>query len=333
MACPVPFGFVILDRDSGEFFLRSKSVVFPSLTLAQLFGVDDGPLHEEMVKNIITINGADHGRLRNLMNPALAPRRVDRYRPAMREFLAAILDELPDDGEIEFIADFAKPYPSQVIAHVMGAPISDAPRLHHWSNLIQKQFDVGVLADPTQRGEVEVAVTECYGYVDELAASRRQHPGEDLITDLIQAEEAGDRLSNDELRNLVLDILVGGVDTSQSQLAHAIRLLAAHPDQWEQLRADPQGLAPKSSMKRCATSRSHRSPPGSPPPRSSTAGSRSQRTRWSWCPPGTPIATASRTAMSSTSPPTAREPACSRSALESITASAPTSHALRSRRR
>jgi cytochrome P450 len=68
-------------------------------------------------------------------------------------------------------------------------------------------------------------------------------PSPDLISALIQAEEAGDRLSDDELRNLVLNILVGGVDTSQSQLAHAVRLLAGHPDQWALLRADPRGLA------------------------------------------------------------------------------------------
>src|SRR5205085_10386299 len=67
--------------------------------------------------------------------------------------------------------------------------------------------------------------------------------GEDLITDLNQAEEQGDKLSHEELRNLVLNILVGGVDTSQSQLAHAVRLLALHPEQWRALQADPEGLA------------------------------------------------------------------------------------------
>jgi cytochrome P450 len=86
-------------------------------------------------------------------------------------------------------------------------------------------------------------VAEFYGYEDELIARRRTTPSDDLISALIQAEEAGDRLSDNELRNLVLNILVGGVDTSQSQLAHAVRLLAEHPEQWQALRADPQGLA------------------------------------------------------------------------------------------
>jgi cytochrome P450 len=86
-------------------------------------------------------------------------------------------------------------------------------------------------------------VAEFYEYADALLAARRTSPGEDLISALIEAEDAGDRLSDDELRNLVLNILVGGVDTSQSQLSHAIRLLAEHPDQWERLKDDPRGLA------------------------------------------------------------------------------------------
>jgi cytochrome P450 len=236
-----PFGFTVLDRESGEFFLRTKDAVFPGLTIARLFGIEDGPLHEEVVKNIININGDDHRRLRNLINPALAPRAVDRYRPAMRRFLGQLLGELPGDGRCEFISAFAKPYPSLVIAEVMGAPLQDAPRLHHWSNWIQRQFDAQSLI--AERQLIEQAVAEFYEYEDALIARRRGSPGDDLISALIQAEEAGDRLSDDELRNLVLNILVGGVDTSQSQLAHAVRLLADHPDQWERLRADPRGLA------------------------------------------------------------------------------------------
>jgi cytochrome P450 len=236
-----PFGFTVLDRESGEFFLRTKDAVFPGLTIAQLFGIAEGPLYEEIVKNIININGDDHRRLRNLVNPALAPRAVDRYRPAMRGFLGQLLAAVPDDGSCEFIEQIAKPYPSLVIAEVMGVPLADAPRLHHWSNWIQRQFDAQSLI--TERGAIEQAVAEFYEYEDAFIAGRRSDPGDDLISTLITAEEAGDRLSDDELRNLVLNILVGGVDTSQSQLAHAVRLLAEHPDQWELLRGDPQGLA------------------------------------------------------------------------------------------
>ena len=236
-----PFGFIMLDRDAGEFFLRTKAALFPGLTIADLFGITDGPLREEIVKNIINLGGDHHRRLRNLVNPALAPRAVDRYRPAMRRFLEQLLAEVPSDGRFEFIADFAKPYPSLVIAEVMGAPLEDAPRLHHWSNVIQRQFDPTSLM--AEREQIEQAVAEFYEYEDRFIAARRSAPGDDLISVLIKAEEAGDRLSDDELRNLVLNILVGGVDTSQSQLAHVVRLLAEHPDQWAALRGDPRALA------------------------------------------------------------------------------------------
>jgi cytochrome P450 len=240
-----PFGFLVLDRAAGEFFLRTRDASFPGLTIAELFGIDDGPLHEEIVRNIINRNGTDHRRLRNLVNPALTPRAVNRYRPAMRTYLAELLGQLSPDGRCEFIDAIAKPYPSLVIAEVMGAPRRYAPKLHEWSNWIQRQFDAASLS--VDRPRIEQAVSEFYVWVDELIAQRRRSPGQDLITDLISAGESDDageaRLSHDELRNLILNVLVGGVDTSQSQLAHAVRLLADHPEQWELLRADPRGRA------------------------------------------------------------------------------------------
>ena len=241
-ACP--FGFVTLDRESGEYFLRSREVMFPSMTLAALFNVTTGPLYEEISKNLITRHGDDHRRLRGLVNPALAPRRVDTYRPAIRDILSTLMASLPAWGEVEFIGDFAKPYTSRVIAHVLGAPSEDAPKLHYWSNLIQRQFDPASLMNPTVLAEIEQGVVDCYAYIDALIETRRAEPGENLITDLIQAEEAGDKLNHDELRNLIFSILLGGVDTSQSQLAHAIRMLTQHPDQWALLRERPHELAP-----------------------------------------------------------------------------------------
>src|SRR3982074_1738823 len=92
-----PFGYIVLDREAGEFFLRTRAAVFPGLTIANLFEVAEGPLRQEIVRNIINVNGEDHRRLRNLVNPALSPRAVDRYRPAMRRFLTELIGQLPAD--------------------------------------------------------------------------------------------------------------------------------------------------------------------------------------------------------------------------------------------
>jgi cytochrome P450 len=236
-----PIGVMVLEREAAEVFLRSRSTTFPGRKLAELFGIETGPLAEELRRNILCIDGDDHRRLRNLVNPAFTPRAADRWRPAMRTFLEELWQAVRADGRCEFVEAFAKPYPSLTIATVMGAPLSDAPRLHHWSNWIQKQFDAEALM--TQRELIEEAVVEFYEYADALLAARRNDPGEDLVSMLLAAEADGDRLSEVECVNLVLNVLVGGVDTTQSQLAHAVRLLAEHPDQWATLRDDPQ-LAP-----------------------------------------------------------------------------------------
>ncbi|MDX6698499.1 MAG: hypothetical protein QOE65_1896 [Solirubrobacteraceae bacterium] len=236
-----PLGFLVLDREAGEFFLRTKAAVFPGLTIAELFGVEDGPLRDEVEGNIINVNGDDHRRLRNLVNPALAPRAADGHRPAMRGFLEDLMKELPKDGRCEFVEAFAKPYPSLTIAHVLGAPLKDAPRLHDWSNWIQRQFDAASLVADRER--IEQAVVEAYAYLGGLLDNRRRSPGEDVITALLAAEDQGDRLSHAEVRDLVLDLILGGIDTAQSQLSHTVRLLAENPDQWGALRERPQELA------------------------------------------------------------------------------------------
>ena len=246
-----PFGYMVLDREAGEYFLRTRAAIFPGMQIAEIFDVKEGALYEQMKRNILHINGADHTRLRSLVNPALSPRAVERYRPVMREFLEELMGRAiaasagaqgnggGPAGKIrcEFVEAFAKPYPSMAIAYVMGAPLEDAPRLHHWSNWIQRQFDAISMAN--EREGIEQAVEEFYEYAEALVRARRSEPCDDLITKLIQAEEEGDRLSDVECINLVFNVLVGGVDTSQSQLAHAIRLLAEHPQQWELLANEP----------------------------------------------------------------------------------------------
>ncbi|HEY7961507.1 MAG TPA: cytochrome P450 [Solirubrobacteraceae bacterium] len=230
-----PYGYVVLDHEAGEHFLRTRSAIFPGMKIAELFDVREGPLYEEMVRNILHINGPDHTRLRSLVNPALSPRAVERYRPVARRFIAELFAAVTD--RCEFVEAIAKPYPSQMIATVMGAPLSDAPRLHHWSNWIQRQFDAASMM--SERAEIERAVVEFYEYAGALVAARRSRPADDLISKLIAAEEEGERLSDSECVNLILNVLIGGVDTTQSQLAHGLRLFAEHPRQWQLLGDDP----------------------------------------------------------------------------------------------
>ncbi len=229
-------GYFVLDREAGSFFLRTRSATFPGLRIAEMFGVEEGPLLEQMRRNILHINGDAHRRLRNLVNPAFTPRAADSWRPAMRGFLERLWKGL--DGECEFVEDFAKPYPSLTIATVMGAPLEDAPKLHRWSNLIQRQFDPPSLMN--EREEIERACAEFYEWATLLIERRRDDPSDDLISTLIAASHEGDSLDDAECMNLVLNVLVGGVDTTQSQLAHGLRVFARHPDQWQLLAERPE---------------------------------------------------------------------------------------------
>lgn len=232
----------VLEREACAHFLRSKQVEFPSGTVAEAFGITDGPLAEAIRKNIISTEGQDHRRLRNLVNPAFTPRAADKWRPLMREHLAQIWKPIASGGEVEFVGAVAKRYPSMMIASVVGAPLEDAPRLHEWATWFQRQFDpVAILAD---RERIESAIVEFTVYARELMEARRDDPGEDLISLLLTATHEGDALSDDECLHLTMNVLAGGVDTTQAQLAHGIRLFCEHPESWRRLRSDPQ-LVPR----------------------------------------------------------------------------------------
>lgn len=232
-----PLGYVALDREAVAFFMRTKSATFPGTQILELLGVTEGPIHERLQGNLLDLEGEDHRRLRKLVQPAFTPQAADRHRPAMRDFLAELYEPLAETGRCDAVEALAKPYPSLMIAQLMGAPLADAPRLHAWANWIQSQFDPITLA--RAREQIERASVEFVDYVRDLMATRRKSPGEDLITELLHAEEEGDRLSEEECVSLVSAVLVGGVDTTQSQLAHGMRLFAEHPEQWALLAEDP----------------------------------------------------------------------------------------------
>jgi len=238
------FGYVVLDREAAGFFLRSRKAEFPGVYMFDLLGITDGPLRSSLSRNILTLGGAQHARLRALVQPSFTPKAADRYRPAMRKFLGELWEQVADRGRCDFVHDFAKPYPALMIATVVGAPLEDAAELHRLSNLLQQQFDA--IAVMTRRAELELAAEEFDAYVAKLVEDRRRSPGEDLVSELIAAEQAGDRLSDEECKALVRDVLNGGVDTTQSQLSHGVRMFADHPDQWQRLAAEPS-LAPQAA--------------------------------------------------------------------------------------
>jgi cytochrome P450 len=236
-----PLAYIVLDHDAGEFFLRSRKTAFPGRQIAGFFGVTSGPLAEHIDANILNLSGEHHRRLRALVGPALTPRAADRWRPVMRTCLEQLWERVAA-RRCDFVAAVAQPYPSLVIAAVLGAPAEDAWRLQAWSAWVQRQFDIRALELNT--ADIERSVTEVQAYVTGLLEARQAAPGDDLISALLAARDQGDKLSAAECVQLVVNLLAGGIDTTTGQLAHAIRIFAGHPGQWERLARDP-GLVPR----------------------------------------------------------------------------------------
>src|SRR6201992_1355538 len=241
-----PLAYLVLDREAGKFFLGSRAAAFPGRQIAEFFGITSGPLWDHIDTNILNLTGARHRRLRALVGPAFTPRAADRWRPVMRDLLAGLWAAVTPATAGECMAAVAGPYPALTIASVLGAPAADADRLQEWSNLVQRQFDIAALQ--SQVPEIERAVAEVSVYAAALLDERRSVPPgqrpDDLASALLAAEDEGERLSPAECVNLVVNVLAGAIDTTQSQLGHALRLFAAHPDQWERLAAEP-ALVPR----------------------------------------------------------------------------------------
>jgi cytochrome P450 len=232
-----PLAYIVLEHTAGEFFLRSRATAFPGRQIAEFFGVTDGPLAAHIDANILNLTGEQHRRLRALAGDALGQRAADRWRPVMRGFLRNLWARVAAYGECDFVPAIARPYPSLTIATILGARHTDAGRLHEWSGWVQRQFDIRALE--RNLADIERAVKELEAYVTELLDARRAAPGDDLISALLAATVAGERLSDAECVTLVVNLLAGGIDTTAGQLAHAIRLFAAHPAQWRLLAERP----------------------------------------------------------------------------------------------
>jgi cytochrome P450 len=232
-----PIALLVLDRAAGEYFLRSRATAFPGRQIAELFDITSGPLFDHIDSNILNLSDDRHRRLRSIVSRAFSPVAADRWRPVMREILGELWNDVDADGRIELVAALAKPYPALTIASVFGAPAEDAPRLHEWSTWVQRQFDLGALS--TELPRIEGAVLEVNEYVEALLARPRQQTDGSLLGALLAAEADGERLSHLECLNLAVNVLAGAIDTTQSQLSHAMHLFAIHPDQWARLGASP----------------------------------------------------------------------------------------------
>jgi cytochrome P450 len=189
-------------------------------------------------RNMLDLDEPDHRRLRALVSKAFTPRLIERLRGRIEAICKELLDVMNSGGSAELVRDYALPLPATVIAELLGVPASDHRRFHRWSNRI---VSVSSGRDVWRALPAALAFVR---YLRKMIRRRRISPEDDLISALVQAEEAGDRLSEDELLAMAFLLLVAGHETTVNLIASGTLALLQHPEQMEKLQGDPSLIKP-----------------------------------------------------------------------------------------
>jgi cytochrome P450 len=182
----------------------------------------------------------DHTRLRGLVNKAFTPRVVEVLRPRIQKFVDDLLDRVEGKSSMDLIEDFAYPIPVVVICEMLGVPVADRDRFRTWGLDIARGLDAILLPlDSDVAIKSRAARTALAEYFRELIADRRASPRADLLSDLIAAEEAGDKLNEEELLATCILLLVAGHETTVNLIGNGTLALLRHPAELKRLRDNP----------------------------------------------------------------------------------------------
>jgi cytochrome P450 len=180
----------------------------------------------------------NHTRLRRLVSQAFSPRAIERLRDHVQGIANRQIDRVIEQGEMDVIADLALPVPSTVICEMMGVPLADRDKFTVWTaeatHLLAAMF---APPDVIERGVAAGLALE--RYFEELIAERRKSLGDDILSDLIRAEEAGDHLSAAELTSQSIGLLIAGFETTIGLIGNGVLALIRHPGELARLRRDP----------------------------------------------------------------------------------------------
>jgi cytochrome P450 len=180
----------------------------------------------------------EHTRLRRLAAKVFNVRSINALRPGVEAITDLLLEGLRDRHKFDFISEFAGPLPALVIMQMLGVPRSELPRLKRLSD--EMALFIGSARDtPDKYPRAEAATTEMAGLFRELILARRKTPQRDLLTELVQVEDQGDRLNDDELVATCVLLLFAGHETTTHHIANGLRALLAFPGELERLRNDP----------------------------------------------------------------------------------------------
>lgn len=194
----------------------------------------------ERPRTMLLMDAPDHTRLRKLVSKAFTPRTVERLRVHVAELATSMLDAV-DPAGFDLIAGLGYPLPVTVICELLGIPAEDQHLFGPWSSDASRMLDGDLDAATIQRGTL--AFMSLVNYLNGIFEERRAHPRDDLLSALLAAEEAGDKLTEEELRATVVLLFVAGHETTTNLIGNGTVALLRQRDQWERLVADPS-LAP-----------------------------------------------------------------------------------------
>src|SRR5688572_7885346 len=191
------------------------------------------PIFRPLERNMLDLDPPDHTRLRSLVHKAFTPQLVDKMRTRLQALADELLDLVGPRGEMDLIKDYALPLPMTIITEILGVPTKDRDKFHKWSSAVVS------LSSPNPTLRVIPSVWRFIRYLRRFIKVRRRDPRDDLISALIRAEEAGDKLSEDELLAMVFLLLIAGHETTVNLIGNGMLALLQNPGQIERLRADP----------------------------------------------------------------------------------------------
>ena len=186
-------------------------------------------------RSMIGTDPPEHTRLRRLVSKAFTARRVEALRPRIQEITDKLLDRITPRGTAELVGEFGLPLPVTVIGELLGVPESDRDRFRIWTDeMLDRPFHIG-----SDMARMTAARERMHGYLADLVADKRAHPADDLLTDLVEATDEGERLNTQELLAMAFLLLIAGYVTTVSLIGNGTLALLRHPDQLDRLRADP----------------------------------------------------------------------------------------------
>jgi cytochrome P450 len=217
-----------------------------AMTPEQRSQLPEPPLRARIFqRNLLGVDPPDHTRLRKLVQPSFTNRQMEAFRPRIQAIIDYYLDqveaaaaargETAPNRTMELISDFAFPVPIQVICELLGIPAEDQDDVKRWFH----ELPIGGGAARTEE-ELETTFNEFVGYLEDLFERRRREPTSDLISDLVHAEEEGDRLDGEELLSMVFILLAAGHVTTVNLIASGTLLLLTHPSELAKVRANPE---------------------------------------------------------------------------------------------